>query len=274
MAVLRRAAEPRWHRARAALRSRRHRTLFVSIGVTMVALFTLVIVVGVGLSRGTPAWWTAGASGETPTGEPDADEVERGAVLENLIINRAYAHEGTPTPSGAMEWAVSLPERDVNAWLNTRLPKWLNNQGAKPVWPVEVSRVLMRFEDGVIRLGTRVTRDGITHVYSATVLLSLERADRRGGGELWLRTPWLWVGRLPIPSGLVLGRLRADPSRDLPSELSRLPQTKDFLDALSGNRPIIESLSLRLEDGRRVRVTRLEVREGRLSVWCVTEPAR
>jgi hypothetical protein len=60
----------------------------------------------------------------------------------------------------------------------------------------------------------------------------------------------------------------------LPKHLSKLPQTKTFVDALAGEGPIVPRVSLKLEDGRRVRVTRVEVREGRLSVWCVTEASR
>jgi len=257
-----------WHRVRAALRSPRHRATFIAVGVGLVAAFTLSIIVGTTLARATPAWWAAAAI------VPESDEIERGQTLENLIINRLYAHDGTPTHGGGLEWAVSLPEADVNAWLNTRLPKWLNNQGASPVWPVELSRVLVRFENGVIRLGTHVKRDRAEQIYAATIVLSLAHTERAIGAELWLRTPWLWVGRLPIPSGLIVGRLRGDPSRDLPARLSRLPQTRKFLDALVGDAPILERAALRLEDGRRVRITRVESRQGRLSVWCVTDPAR
>lgn len=260
------------HRLRAALRSRHHRRRVISAGVVLVGLFTLLIVLGVAMARSTPTWWA-----ESPTaalGVPTPEEIERGAVLENLIINRLYSPEGTRNLAGGVEWAVSLPEADVNAWLNTRLPKWLNNQSERPVWPVEVSRVVVRFEDGVIRLGARTIRGGTPQIYAATIILSLLHTDRPSGGELWLRTPWLWIGRLPVPSGLLVGRLRSDPSRDLPKHLSNLPQTKTFVDALAGEAPIVPRVSLKLEDGRRVRVTRAEVREGRLSVWCVTEAAR
>lgn len=260
------------HRLRAALRSRHHRRRIISAGVVLVGLFTLLIVLGVAMARSTPTWWA-----ESPTaalGVPTPEEIERGAVLENLIINRLYSPEGTRNLAGGVEWAVSLPEADVNAWLNTRLPKWLNNQSDKPVWPIEVSRVIVRFEDGVIRLGARTIRGGTPQIYAATIILSLLHTDRPSGGELWLRTPWLWIGRLPVPSGLLVGRLRSDPSRDLPKHLSHLPQTKTFVDALAGEAPIVPRVSLKLEDGRRVRVTRAEVREGRLSVWCVTEVAR
>jgi hypothetical protein len=257
---------------RAALRSRHHRRRIISGGVVLVGLFTLLIVLGFALAHSTPTWWA-----EAPTaalGVPTPEEIERGAVLENLIINRLYSPEGTPNLAGGVEWAVSLPEADVNAWLNTRLPKWLNNQSERPVWPVELSRIIVRFEDGVIRLGARTVRSDTPQIYAATILLSLLHGERPSGGELWLRTPWLWIGRLPVPSGLLVGRLRADPSRDLPKHLSKLPQTKTFVDALAGEGPIVPRVSLKLEDGRRVRVTRVEVREGRLSVWCVTEASR
>jgi len=260
------------HRVRAAFRSRHHRRRIISAGVVLVGLFTLIILGGVALARSTPTWWA-----EAPTaalGVPTPQEVERGEILENLIINRLYSPEGTRNLAGNVEWAVSLPEDDVNAWLNTRLPKWLNNQSDKPVWPVEVSRVVVRFEDGVIRLGARTVRADTPQIYAATIILSLVHTDRPGGGELWLRTPWLWIGRLPVPSGWLVGRLRSDPARDLPKHLSHLPQTRTFVDALAGEAPIVGRVALRLEDGRRVRVTRAEVREGRLSVWCVTESAR
>lgn len=84
-------------------------------------LLPLAGVVAVLVAR-APAWWG-------PVPRADAAAAERAAAFEQGIVS-----EFTRVRGDAAEWALRVRESDVNDWLGTRLPAWLDSRGeAAPV---------------------------------------------------------------------------------------------------------------------------------------------
>lgn len=242
-------------------------------GVSCAAVVSLAVVAGVILARATPAWWPA--LDRADAGRAGASEA--GAQLQNSVINqmhlaRAAAADQKPgEPWRSVEWRVALKSADVNAWLVNELPKWMANREPPLRWPAQVEAVGISFAPGCVLVGARVKHGERSSVISA----SLEpRVD--GEGSLWLEARWLRIGRLPAPASWVVPRLRealTDPDSDAKGLAHRIG-AEGLLLALSGDEPLAKSPVARLEDGRRVRLMDLEVREGEVWVTCRTEMAK
>ena len=84
------------------------------------------------------------------------------------------------------------------------------------------------------------------------------------------------VGRLPMPAPWVLQGARSEieggsETSLIPASAAELPETRQLIDTLLGERPVLELPAIRLLDGRRVRLLAIESRGGVVEFLCRTE---
>ena len=118
-----------------------------------------------------PAWWHPGS-------RHDAAAAERAAAFEQAIV-AAFTRVRGDQP----EWAIRIQASEVNDWLATRLPAWLESRG-EPV-PVAVQACMV---PGRLTVGVDVRR---------VVAWWAAGAVAHEGG-LRLQAAAAGVGRLPI----------------------------------------------------------------------------
>jgi len=163
--------------------------------VAAVAAIVLLPIAGVAamLALQAPRWWK-------PVARTDAAAADRAAAFEQALVA-----EFTRVRPDAPEWAVRLRESEVNEWLATRLPAWLESRGE----PAPVA-VQARFTPGIVRVGADLRR----------VVAWWQGCPEPAQGGLRLASPGGGVGRLPIP--LVGPGLERDLDRDLLASPLRL----------------------------------------------------
>jgi hypothetical protein len=230
----------------------------------MVAGISLLAALGVLLARSTPSWWRPA--------DPDAPGTRLAAeALEHGVVNQVHAwrpRAGAAGGGGAWRsepWTVSLSEGDANAWLAASLPKWLANLDKPARLPPELSELQVAFASGVVRIGGRIAHAGAGHTLSASV-----RPEIRADGSLWLAATWVRLGRMPVPASWLLERAMDDAS-ELGGAALRSREGRAAARVLAGMEPAAREPELRLADGRRVRLLRIEAREDQLWLTCRTE---
>ena len=142
--------------------------------VAAVAAMVLLPIAGVAamLALQAPRWWK-------PVPRTDTAAADRAAAFEQAIVS-----EFMRVRPDAPEWAVRLREAEVNEWLGTRLPAWLESRGeAAPI------AVQARFTPGIVRVGADLRR----------VVAWWQGCPEPAQGGLRLTSPGGGVGRLPIP---------------------------------------------------------------------------
>jgi hypothetical protein len=223
-----------------------------------------VVVLGaMAMMRAAPLWWRT-VLREDPATVALAERVEKS------IINTAHAQWPTDGSQAqgyrSKPWTVEVNATEVNAWLNVRLPMWLANQKSKFKWPRNMSDVQVDFSPGRVTIGARVRAGDASHVLTATLSPELNET-----GQLFTPARWVNVGRLSIPAGWVLGTAQGSAKSYIPPELMRLPETARLFGAFEGEGPLMQRAVIKLGDDRRVRILRVQAREGRLLVTCRTE---
>jgi hypothetical protein len=141
----------------------------------MLALAALVLVpllaVAAWMALQPPSWWHPGARG-------DAAAADRAAAFEQSIVS-AFTRVRPDEP----EWAIRIQASEVNDWLATRLPAWLESRGE----PVPVA-VQARMQPGRVTVGVDLRHVVAWWQASAGAREGGVRVQATGGG----------VGRLPI----------------------------------------------------------------------------
>lgn len=260
-----------------ARRVRRLRRLAVVVGLSLAALMTLGWLVVSTMVRSSPLWWRQVTPSDAQT-QRVAQEVEN-AVGTHIHLGR----DGGVGPDGVWRsepWSVSIPAVDANAWLNARLPKWIESLEPGMRLPRGVREVQVEFSDGAISVGVGYVspgpRGGNEGAGRARVLWAVLGARMIGPlgdaeGSLVLSLERAYVGRLPVPLGMVSTELfgldeSADGGTDGAGSSGRR-----LLRAILAGEPLERAPVLKLEDGRRVRLTGVRARAGRLELTCVTE---
>lgn len=195
-------------------------TLVCAAGFSLVALLALRV----------PPWF----SPAPVTAETSAI----GEGFERRVLSEVSAAHRFNEP-----WTLSLTSVEAEAWLNGRLPTWLENQGAKrPGW---FGAAGVSFAAGEARVGVGVAAQG------GPPVISLVAPTRTEGA------PSLRVGTLPAPKWFAEWLA---------------PGLHEQLDKVRGQgEPAGQGLAtFRLDDGRRVRITGIEATEGTLTLHCVT----
>lgn len=230
----------------------------------MLVLFVVFLVGSLAayvLSRQAPSWWRV-------IDLRDPALAQRGQAVENDLSTelsrlRAGAVRGAPAAS----WQISIDTTAANAWLNTRLASWAESRGdvAPGSWPREIVEVQVDFQDGLVLLAVKLLVDGSEQVFSADL-----RAEVREDGSLWLEAQEMALGRLPLPASWVLGMARGEGPVTMPRSISGSAGVQHVARALGGERALMARSELKLPDGRRVKILKMEPAGGRLVVTCVT----
>ncbi len=176
-----------------------------------------------------------------------ADAETRGAALEQALI---AAVTKVRDPAGE-SWAIAIDPADINAWLATRLPKWVAHDPEFASF-ADAAEVRVGSEDGALVVESLVGPRALGLV--GTVRVPIELAE----GEAQVRADIgsVRIGRLPVPLveiGLV------DAARVI-AEVKRLESR------YPGRR-------FRLGDGRFVQVQAISCERGRIKVRLSTLPA-
>lgn len=209
------------------------------------ALTAGAVVVVTLLAGSRPAWW----------GELGFTHAER-AKVAGAVDNGAWTLVTQVRPMSPGEdkavsgpWSVSLSAADASAWLNEKLPQWLRAQ-ENPITLPRGAELRAAFEPGTVRLGLRVPSGEAERFIALSIT---PRIDEQG---LWLPATGASVGRLDLPSGLVLSG--DDPSPRLSA-------------VLRGSEPALRNATFRLPDGRSVRLLRVQAEQERVVLTMRTE---
>ncbi|MDZ4829232.1 MAG: hypothetical protein SGJ09_03420 [Phycisphaerae bacterium] len=210
------------------------------IGWALLFVTALTVIAGVALLR-TPSWWS-------PVAAENPAALEAGENFENACISESHRVRPENQP-----WAVRVRDAEVNAWLATRLPKWVEHLGALRPGAAQV-----RFTEGTIELATEIA--GLPSI------ASLRIAPVVANGAISLGRQRVAVGRFPLPvaHSLVIAPLvRSLGGSDAPDELQ-------LAIALLGGQAI--KAEFELADGRVVRVRDIEVHDGEMLLEFETAP--
>lgn len=257
---------PRRRRSRA----RRLRRLALQTTFILTILLGAGTLIVIALTRAQPDWWTK-VDANDPATIKRAEQIENG-VASVLSSPRTPSKSGNP----AEPWTVRLSADDANAWLNSRLRKWLLARAEEKettfTWPQQLTELRVDFRDNRIFVGALVNQNGATQYFSASLKPSFAK-----DGALWLPADDVALGRLSIPASWVLegsgsdGETAAEErTREVASELAKLPQTRQVLKAFAGDVPVLMNPVIRLADGRRVKLLGLTAKDGGLLITCRT----
>ncbi len=198
--------------------------------------FAAALLVGAALAAFVLAAMPPAARAMLPV-DPDA----RGEAFE-----QALAAQLTRIRPAGEEWAIAIDPADVNAWLTTRLPKWIeHDDGLAAVAAARTIRLAS--VDGAL-----IVEDGARAVGRGAAVLSLPVAPKLADGHLRLDIGLARMGRLPVPGAA--------------SALAAL--LRDSLDRLAAG-----PAQIRLADGRRVELRAISCEPGRVALLFATMPA-
>jgi len=241
----------------------------------LIALLTIGLLAASAMMQRSPAWWR-----RVDTADPrtlrSAQAVENGLTTlfhqerdakPRLDRSTPIAQAPIPTSRIASEdWRFTLRAADANAWLNTRLPAWITRREDLSAWPKEIEQIQVDFHDGMISIGAQVRAAGVLRVLSADVIPQI-----RPDGSLWLPARAVRVGTLPLPTGVVLRGARQQANDMVPVSIRDTADSDLLWRAFLGDAALAQNPTIRLPDGRRVRILNLRSQHGVLEVTCRTE---
>jgi hypothetical protein len=183
-----------------------------------------------------------------PAGRPTMplDAVARGEAFERALV---AAVTKVRDPNGE-SWGIAIDPADINAWLATRLPKWVAHD---PEFASFADAGLLRIgsEDGALVVETPIGPSALGLV--GTVRLPLELAE--GDPQVRAEIGGVRIGWLPVP----FAEAGFDGAAQALEELSRL-------EARHPNR------RFPLADGRLVEVRAISCEKGRIKILFATLP--
>lgn len=232
----------------------RHGPAIVLGAMLLTVAATVLTVRGLLLMRDDPAWWQ-------PLDTDDPTVIRTATALENAISSHVTDVELVGT-----RWETGMRSPEVNAWLNARLPRWVESESDLDDWPDELDQLQVRFVGPHIDIGARIREDDRSRVLAATLLPEVHE-----DGTLWLRAESVSIGRLRLPASWVLGGLEAQADDVLPPAFRSVQDIDLRFDALAGRRPMALEPVVNLPDGREVRLLRLSVAGDQLQFTFRTE---
>jgi hypothetical protein len=261
-------ARRRFRRMFRRLLLRRATRTIVVAGVVLALVGSITGVVITTLANAAPVWWRSVQVANESTREL-AVHFEN-AVSNQLTSARPVAADLAPGERWRSEpWSVAIEPREVNAWLNARMPAWLESRGDLAQWPQELEELQVDFESGLIRVGVQVRTSGQGGGRRQIVTANLRpRVDEEG--SIWMPAERLDIGRLSLPASWVLANAQGWAGEAVPSEFEQQAELSAMFDLFKGLTARADPV-IALPDGRQVRLLDVRAREGRLVLTCVTE---
>jgi hypothetical protein len=233
-------------------------------GVVSLAVVTGVVIYWLWSSEPTSWQRTREMMSQKPAEEVRelADSLERGVVAKLSHIDPT-AQPPPPAPGTATGAAdaqgkappppppdpnaprtLTITPDAANAWLKTKLPKWLANQ--KRSMPDEIQQPTVWIDDGRLVLAFRLVTDKFDQVFSAAL-----DAKMTDDGRLSLRAHRVWAGRLPVPFQRVINAM----------DQRRFGyKTRRFLNDLAGDKGYVVD-PVQDVDGRKARLLGFAVKD-------------
>jgi hypothetical protein len=212
------------------------------------ALCAAVLLAVALLGGARPTWWRDSASDSERRALAGA--VDNGAWTAVTQVRPMSGGSGGNQGLASEPWAVSLTSEGATAWLNEKLPRWLQAQGHAARVP-DGAELQAAFAEGVVRVGVRMQDE--------ERFVSLELRPRIDRDGLWLTASTASVGRLDVPVSMLLGES---------------PGRGGVADILTGRTPALSAAVFKLPDGRRVRLMKFEVVDERLVLTMRTEAGK
>jgi len=236
----------------------RIRGWLVSCALVVIGSCCVAFLVSLVLMKQDPGWWARLTLDEAGT-------IERAGLLHNAFATRLHELKETDTVVDddwrSVEDRFFIKADDANAWLNIEMPRWLANMDEDVHWPAVFRELQVSFENDEIRVGIRLLAGRREQVVWLTLTPVL-----REDGSLWLPAKRIHVGRMPLPVSWVLSEAELRADSYIPAEFRDLPETAAMFRVFAGQQPVAEEATVRLMDGRRVRLLSLVPRGGRLEV--------
>lgn len=263
-----------------AMGRRRYRRIAVAAAFILVVVCTALVLIALALTQERPRWWVR-VDPTSPETIATAEKVENGlasALTQVRETNMRAAIEPGTEQADIAAWKIFVTTEQANAWLNVRLRRWLADQAEQGAidfqWPAEIGQMQVSFQQGLIHVGAVVTRAPAPGAAPrAQTFAAALRPQFSDDGALWMTAERIEIGRLPLPAGWVLGSASGTEKKlaDVSSALASQPQTQRVLAAFRGERPVLSRPSVKLADGRRVRIIGVEPGNDRLTITCTTE---
>lgn len=226
------------------------RLVLESLGLLLAGLCTLILII-LAKARHTPQWWDD-VRAQSTTLEPTRGERVENALLGELTRVRPLHADRDDMLLVSDPWTLRVEPHEVQAWVEQRLPKWMENQGiTKDAVPalgrVRDLRVLAK--DG-LAIGVEV-RDAPGQ--GSRVLWARVEPSVQSDGSLWLTTHEIGVGSLRLPR-TVLDNAWIEQGPFVPTHLASDPSFLALLRVLRGEAPAMKQATLRCDAHRRVRI--------------------
>lgn len=228
----------------------RTRSAWRRIALTLLIVALLVGVVLWYRSTAMPDWWS-------PPDPKDPHIVEVADRVEYQLVEQAQLVRPADD-----DWGVRVHESQINAWLASRLPKWLAHHDMQE-WSNAVRLVQVRLEDGAIVIGAEVGTRIQPRVVSLRIIPELE------DGRIALFADAVSIGRISIGTAPI-DRIIEELGDIISSDVMNDPAVVQIVETLRGDRTW--PAEFKLADGRHIEVRELTLERGAFSAMCRTLP--
>ncbi|MBI1371915.1 MAG: hypothetical protein GC159_04030 [Phycisphaera sp.] len=205
---------------------------------TLLLIAVLVAFIVWRMWTSVPEWW-APADAADPNVQQTAQVIEQHVTSETTRVRPA---DDT--------WELMVTQDEANAWLASRAPKWLANQGAQKELTDKLRRTMVVLKPDRVEFAVQGLMPDKNQVLSATYTPT-DPID----GVAAFRLTGIHSGQLPLPVDTVLDRVAAADRK---------------FDAKA--RSMIETLplSIPLGDGRVAQCENVELGDGTIKLTCRT----
>lgn len=213
----------------------------------------LALTAGVVLWRMTwlaPAWYQ-------PADQADAQVAELAQAVENRLVEEAHRiRRDRPT------WTLRIRSEQVNAWLSTRLSRWLVHE-QDVHWPQGLGMPQVRITEEGIDLAIELSPEQSSRVVVLRVLPSM--VDDR----LKLTFEQLSLGRIAMRGYTLDDLIELATERGIGDALQQ-PEAQWLLDTLAGRNSLDPVATL--ADNRRVRLQKITLNDDAMDLTLQTLP--
>jgi len=228
----------------------------IRMAVIVIAAIIAIAAVLWWLSWMPPRWYQ-------PPDAHDADAGELAALVEHRLAEELHNIRDDGAP-----WQIRIRESHVNAWLATRMPRWLEHERGVE-WPDRLGTPQVRFDPQRVSIAVPVRRSGSStrdRSHGRTFTVTLEPTLDQS--ELRFALTGIRVGRLPVPGDPQAQLARFGPPAPDAGESDFAAYLRQLVHGAVGVDP-----TLTLVDDRQIIMTEVRVGRGVLDLTMLTTPA-